>query len=156
MSRTADSDSESFLAEIEARHGGQISFKTFSTFYADNDGNVRDYGVFFYMIDGTFWYQDFEHERSFLGFRLNKPKDEPEYKMFESSFNPSDVQDIRIVRKNRARSCAMGFRDFGKLSKAGFLTRLFCETATEFKLTDGRVLYFQFMDRTAGKMIKGE
>ncbi|MBR5669183.1 MAG: hypothetical protein IKX15_06185, partial [Spirochaetales bacterium] len=67
-----DNDSEAFLNEIEQRRGGSITFKTFSTFYADSDGNVRDYGVFLSLVNGVFWFQDFEHESSFLGFRLTR------------------------------------------------------------------------------------
>ena len=142
-----------FLGEIEQRRGGKITFKTFSTFYADNLGNVRDYGVFLYMVDGTFFFQDFEHENTFLGFKLRKRKNEPEYVMFEGSFSPLDVVSFRTVNKKAARNCALGFRDFSKLRKANPVLGFFTETATEIKLKDGRTMYFQFMDKSVRNIV---
>ena len=65
-----DDESRAFIADLEQRRGGSITYRTFSTFYADSLGKVCDYGVFFYVVDNTFWFQDFEHVPSFLGFRL--------------------------------------------------------------------------------------
>lgn len=155
MPTNPDNESEAFLNDIEQRRGGKITFKTFSTFYADNNGNVRDYGVFLYVVNGTVWFQDFEHESSFLGFRLSRRKDE-EYEMFESSFSPLDVVAFRTVMKKAARSCALGFRDFAKLRKANPVIGLLAETVTEIKLKDGRLMYFQLMGKDVLNIIKGE
>ena len=146
-------ESAAFLNDIEQRHGGKITFKTFSTFYADSLGNVRDYGVFFYMIGGTFFFQDFEHESSFLGFKIPKRKNEPEYVMFESSFSPLDVLSFRTVNKKAARNCALGFRNISKLRKANPVLGFLTETATEIKLKDGRLMYFQFMDKSVRNIV---
>lgn len=153
MPTNTDNDSEAFLNDIEQRRGGKITFRTFSTFYADSDGNVRDYGVFLYMVNGVFWFQDFEHENSFLGFKLSRRRDE-EYEMFESSFSPLDVVSSRTVMKKAARYCATGHRDFSKLRKANPVIGFLSETATEIKLNDGRTMYFQLMDKTVLKMIE--
>ena len=83
MPQAMDEETRAFLSDIEQRRGGQITFRTFSTFYADNSGKLCQYGVFFYRVNGMFWFQDFEYVPSFLGFRLTKKKD-PDYQMFES------------------------------------------------------------------------
>ncbi len=155
VTQVMDDESRAFLADIEQRRGGQITYKAFSTFYADNKGKVCRYGVFFYQVDGVFWFQDFEYVPNFLGFRLSRRKDE-EYVMFESSFSPSDVVSIRRVKKKAAINCALGFKDFSKLRKYNPLTGFMSETATEFGLRDGRLLYFQFMDKTVENMIRNE
>ena len=152
MPTDTDNDSEAFLNDIEQRRGGKITFKTFSTFYADSEGNVRDYGVFIYMVNGTFWFQDFERDRNFLGFKLSKRRDE-EYVMFESSFSPLEVVSARIVLKKAARNCALGYRDFSKLREANPVIGFLAETATEIRLRDGKTLYFQLIDKTIPKMI---
>ena len=152
MSTNADNDSEAFLNEIEQRRGGKITFKTFSTFYADSDGNVRDYGVFLYMVNDTFWFQDFERENSFLGFKLSRRKDE-DYEMFESSFSPLEVVSSRTVMKKAARNCATGHKDFSKLRKANPVIGFLAETATEIRLQDGKTMYFQLMDKTVLNII---
>ena len=155
MTQVMDDETRAFLADIEQRRGGQITYKAFSTFYADNNGKVCRYGVFFYQVDGVFWFQDFEYVPNFLGFRLSRRKDE-EYVMFESSFSPSDVVSMRRVKKKAAINCALGFKDFSKLRKYNPLTGFMSEIATEFSLRDGRLLYFQFMDRTVENMIRNE
>ena len=155
MPTNPENESEAFLNDIEQRRGGKITFKTFSTFYADNDGNVRDYGVFLYMVNGTFWFRDFEHESNFLGFKLKKRSDDV-YEMFESSFSPIDVVSSRTVMKKAARNCALGFRDFAKLKKANPVIGFLAETVTEIKLKDGRLMYFQLMGKDVLNIIKGE
>ena len=153
MPTNADNDSEAFLNEIEQRRGGKITFRTFSTFYADSEGNVRDYGVFLYMVDGVFWFRDFERDNSFLGFRLSRRRDE-EYEMFEGSFSPLEVVSSRTVMKKAARNCATGRKDFSKLRKANPVIGFLAETVTEIRLQNGRTMYFQLMDKTVLKMIE--
>ena len=149
-----DEETRAFLAEIEQRRGGQISFRTFSTFYADNSGKLCQYGVFFYMVNGMFWFQDFEHVPSFLGFQLTKRKD-GEYQMFESSFSPSDVVSIRKVWKKSVIKCVQNGKDFFRLRTFNPVLGILSESATEFTMKDGRLLYFQFMDKTVQNMIVG-
>ena len=153
MNQVMDDETREFLGQIEQRRGGAITYKTFSTFYADSLGKVCDYGVFFYVVDNVFWFQDFEHVPNFLGFRLPARKEE-EYQMFESSFSPSDVISIRKVSKKGARKVALGYKDHSKLRKFNPITGILSESATEFTLRDGRILFFQFMDRSVEKMIR--
>lgn len=147
-----DEETKAFLADIELRRGGQITFKTFSTFYADNSGKLCQDGVFFYRVGGQFWFQDFEHVSTFLGFILTKKKD-PDYQMFESSFSPSDVVSIRKVWKKSVIRCALYGKDFFKLRTFNPVLGFLSESATEFTMKDGRLLYFQFMDKTVQEMI---
>ena len=153
MNQVMDDESRAFLADLEQRRGGSITYRTFSTFYADSLGKVCDYGVFFYVVDNVFWFQDFEHVPSFLGFKL-PVRDKEEYRMFESSFKPSDVLSIRKVKKKNARKCALGYMDLSKLRKFNPVLGILSESATEFTLRDGRVLFFQFMDKSVENMIR--
>ena len=152
MGQVMDEETKAFLADIEQRRGGQITFKTFSTFYADNSGKLCQDGVFFYRVGGQFWFQDFEHVSTFLGFILTKKKD-PDYQMFESSFSPSDVVSIRKVWKKSVIRCALYGKDFFKLRRFNPVLGFLSESATEFTMKDGRLLYFQFMDKTVQEMI---
>ena len=153
MNQIMDDESRAFIADLEQRRGGSITYRTFSTFYADSLGKVCDYGVFLYVVDNTFWFQDFEHVPSFLGFRL-PVKNAEEYQMFESSFKASDVMAIRKVKKKATRKCALGYMDLSKLRKFNPVLGILSESATELRLKDGRVLFFQFMDRTVENMIR--
>ena len=147
-----DEETKAFLADIEQRRGGRISFKTFSTFYADSSGKLCRYGVFYYRVNSMFWFQDFEHVPSFLGFNLTRKKDS-EYQMFEACFSPSDVVSIRKVWKKSVIKCAMYGKDFFKLRRFNPVLGFLSESATEFAMKDGRLLYFQFMDKTVQNMI---
>ena len=105
-----------FLRDLEQRRGEPIGYRTFSTFYADSDGNVRDFGVFFYHCKDRFWYEDFEHEPTFLGIKLRPRKSEEKYEKFESSFSPLDVVSIRKVVKSDEDLYVLGqIKDFYKI-----------------------------------------
>ena len=143
-----------FLQDLEKRRGNPIGYRTFSTFYADSDGNVRDFGVFFYQCQDRFWYEDFDHEPTFLGIKLKPRRSDYKYEKFESSFSPLDVVSIRKVVKSKARNCALGYASFEKLKAANPVLSFFRETVTEFRLSDGRLLYFQLIDKTVRDLIE--
>ena len=154
MSTVTDADAKAFLSEIEIRRGGTIGYKTFSTFYADNRGTVRDYGVFFYDVNNHFWFEDFEHETNFFGFRIKPGKNTPKYEKYESDFDPGDVETVRTVRKKAAKKFVSGYIKAEKVRTANLLGRLFSEVVTEIKMKDGKIMYFQFIDKTVEKMIE--
>lgn len=154
MQRNSEAETEAFLKDIEQRRGGSISYRTFSTFYADSNHKICDYGVFFYQVNDEFWFEDFEHEPSFLGFRIRIRRDEQKYEKFESGFKPQDVESVRTVTKKAARSYACGRIDYSRLKGAIVLRQLLSEVVTEIRLKDGRVMFFQFMDKTVINKIK--
>ena len=157
MSSVKDGDAEAFLAELEARRGAPVTFRTFSTFYVDSQCNIRRYGVFVYVCAGRIWFEDFEHEVNLFGFRLKPRKGTPKYERFESSFSPSDVVSIRTVGKNKVLRCASGQGDFQSLKETNPVMGLLIETLTEISLNDGNKLYFQFMDKKVlNTLLKGE
>ena len=154
MQHVQSREEEDFLQNLELRRGSPIGYRTFATFYADTDRNLCDFGVFLYECAGRFWLQDFEYEPSFLGFKLPRRKDSPKYEMFETSFSPQEVVGFRKVTKASVRACVFGSKPFEKLRKANPILSFFSETVTEFRLSDGRALYFQLMDRTVQDMIE--
>ncbi len=154
MPQGRDEDTEAFIRDIEQRRGGSLTYRTFSTFYADSNGRVCDYGVFFYQVNDEFWFEDFEREPNILGFRIRPRKDAPKYVKFESNFRPEDVRSVRTVSKKAARNCALGYKGFATLKPANFLKRLFSEVVTEIRMDDGRTMFFQFMDRTVRNKIE--
>ena len=143
-----------FLRDLETRRGASVGYRTFSTFYADSDGNVRDFGVFFYQCQDRFWYEDFDHEPTFLGIKLRPRRGDYKYEKFEASFSPLEVVSIRKVVKSKARNCALGYMSFEKLKEANPVLSFFRETVTEFRLSDGRQLFFQLLDKTVQNMIE--
>ncbi len=155
MSIADNNEGYDLIKDIEARRGAPMGYRTFSTFYADSDGNVCDYGVFLYECEDRFWYEDFEHEASFLGIKIRTRKqDDYKYEKFESSFPMSDVVSTRRVRKSPARRCAWGEKSFDSLRKANPVLSFFSAVVTEFVLKDGRRLYFELMDKSVLEIIR--
>ena len=141
-----------FLSDLESRRGAPIGYRTFSTFYADTDGNICDFGVFLYECEGRFWFEDFEREPTFLGFKLRTRQDR-KYEKFESSFSPLDVVSIRKVAKTSARRCACGELPIDRLRSPNPIMSFFRETVTEFRLADGKAMFFSLIDKTVPDMI---
>lgn len=153
MSTVQDGDGNEFIKGLEAKRGCPVGWRTYSTFYADSNGVVRQYGVFLYEAGGHFWFEDFEHEPQILGFKLPKSKNAAPYVKFESGFDPNDVLETRTVKKNAAKSLAGGFKPRSKVKAAGILARCFSQCVTEVSLKDGTVLFFELADKTLQNMI---
>lgn len=148
-----DNDAAAFLKALEEKQGGQLTWRTFCTYYADSTGVVRDHGVFLYEVNKHFYYQDFEHTAQIFGIPIPKPKNAKPYEMFEGDFDPADVTTVRLVRKKAAEAFCNGTKKYEKLKPAGPFARLFCQCVTEFALKDKKVLFFELMDKTLNNKI---
>lgn len=138
-----ESNAQDFLNKIEEKHGGKIDKKTYSLWYGDSEGNIREFGVFIYRINGIFYYEDFERRSSILGFTVTRKNQEP-YVKFERSFEPENIESMEVVRKASARS----FIETGKAAKkAGVFSRTFLDTVLKIQLKDGTVRFFQVMEK---------
>ena len=86
-----DDDAQVFLAELEARHVGPIYCRTYATWYGNNQGVFREYGVFFYWCEGRFYFEDFERTPSILGIAVKSKTPKKPFVRYEGSFASSDV-----------------------------------------------------------------
>lgn len=141
---------DTFLSDLEERFGGKITYRAFASFYGDSNGEIKDHGVFLYVINGVFHFQDFEIHKSVLGIPV---KSKEQYVKFESQFEASQVRGIRTVSRKKAQSFCCGNLEHDRLKTAGLPTRVFSETVQEFAMEDGSYLYFRFMDNEVEKMI---
>jgi hypothetical protein len=148
-----ESDAEVYLKGLEEKRGGKLAWRTFSTYYANNNGIVRDHGVFLYEINNHYWYEDFEHTAQIFGIPLRKSKNAEPYVKYESDFGPEDVKSIRTVTKKAATDYCKGYKKYEKLKPAGLFAKIFCQCVTEFALKDGTVLFFELMDKTLSNKI---
>ncbi len=149
-----DTDAENFIRDLEEKRGGKVTWRTFSTFYANSKGLVRDHGVFLYEVNERFWYEDFEPSAKILGIPIGKSKHAKPYVKYEDSFGPEEVKSIRKVSKKAALAYCTGHKSYEKLRPANRFCRLFCQCVTEFALKDGTVLFFELMDNTLVNKIK--
>lgn len=149
-----DNEATAYLKGLEEKRGGIIEWKTFSTFYANSNGIIRDHGVFLYEINNHFWYEDFEHTAHIFGFPLKKPKNAEPYVKYEDSFTPEDVKSIRTVKKNAAIAFCNGHKKYEKLKDANWFDKIFRQCVTEFALNNNTMLFFELMDKTLSNKIK--
>lgn len=148
-----DNEATAYLKGLEEKRGGPLEWKTFSTFYANNNGIIRDHGVFLYEVNNQYWYEDFEHTAQIFGIPLKKPKNAQPYVKFEAWFSPKSVTRIRTVKKKSAIAFCKGYKKYEKLKEANLFDKIFCQCVTEFALNDGTMLFFELMDKTLSDKI---
>lgn len=148
-----DNEADAYLKGLEEKRGGKLAWRTFSTFYANNSGIIRDHGVFLYEVNGHYWYEDFEHTAQIFGIPVPKSKHAEPYVKYEADFGPEEVKSIRTVTKKAATAYCKGYKKYEKLKPAGLFAKLFCQCVTEFALKDGPVLFFELMDKTLSNKI---
>lgn len=138
-----DLDAQEFLKKLEETHGGKIDRKSFSLWYGDSEGNIREFGVFLYRINGVYYYEDFKRRASILGFTVPDKK-QNEYVKFERSFSSEDVESTEVVRKAEARKAIETGRN---AKKAGVFSRLFLDTVLKVQLKDSTFRFFQLVEK---------
>lgn len=149
-------ETKAFLNEREERFGGKITWRGFSLFYGDSNGNIREKGVFVFKIGKIFHFEDFEVTQKFLGLPIfNKKSDaESKYVKFEGSFDPSEITNSYYVK----RSDAVLFVN-GKSPKAkpvSKLSRFFKEVVLAFEFENGSVKYFEVAGKEFLSLINSE
>ena len=149
-----DDNVKAFIETLEKKRGCPIGWRTYSTFYANSNGIIREYGVFLYEAGNELWYEDFEREPTILGIKLAKSKNSPQYIKFEEGFAIGDVIRTRIVKKKDAQAVAKNFKKDQQVKTANAFVRMFFQCVTEVKLKDGTLLYFELPDKTLQQIIE--
>ncbi len=139
--RVQDDDGQELIREIEEKRQGKLGWRTFSTWYADTDGVIRDRGVFLYLVNNVFWFEDFEAHPQIFGFEIKPKKTDAPYIKFESSFTANQIKDMYLVSKRSAKNYAEGFSN--KLPKANLMTRLFSQVVTAVEFEDSSFRFFE-------------
>ncbi|NLA93314.1 MAG: hypothetical protein GX842_07795 [Spirochaetales bacterium] len=141
-----EDEAKKFIEELEERHGGKVEYRTFSTWFASNQGVVREFGVFIYEINGVFYYEDFERKPSLFGFSLRPRKNRPPYVKLEGSFKPEAIVSVSRVAKSQAAACAAGYRTQESLPPAGTLQKIFSSLVTRVVLDDGKTYFLELLN----------
>lgn len=143
-----------FIATLEEKHGGTITWKTYATWFGASDGTEREFGVFLYRIGDTFYYEDFERRPSILGYALKPSKKTPPYEKLEGSFSVNSVCNAFSLSKKKATSCLQGTLTYQELKPASALTKLFSRIVISL-VFDHYALFFEVLDRNYfSKLIK--
>ncbi|MFA5468874.1 MAG: hypothetical protein WC224_07470 [Sphaerochaetaceae bacterium] len=151
-----EEEAKKFIEELESRHGGKVVYRTFSTWFASNQGVIREFGVFIYEINGTFYFEDFERKPSLFGFSLRPRKNRSPYIKMEGSFTADSVETVSRVIKSQANSCALGYRGQETIAPAGKFQQIFGSLVTRVVLKDGATYFFEVINHKEFKQALGE
>ncbi|MFA6935350.1 MAG: hypothetical protein WCR70_08770 [Sphaerochaetaceae bacterium] len=134
-----EEDAKAFISNLEAEKGGKVGYRTYATWFSDGD-NVREFGVFVYLVNGIFYYRDFERKPNILGFEIKKRKNAPEYVMLEGSFDKALVRDVYKVTLGEA------MRNRPDPRRANWLARLLFRTVSAIRMDD-KIVYLELIDQ---------
>jgi len=144
-----DEDAQTFIAELETRRQAKISWKTYATWYGNNRGTSRQFGVFLYRCEDTFFFEDFERNPSMFGIALKSKKKKELFVKYEGSFALADVVSTVQVVKSHAQKVTEGIRKPEELPRVNIFDRVFRQLVEMVTLKDGSVHFFELIDRKA-------
>ena len=144
-----DEDAQAFIAELETRRQAKISWKTYATWYGNNRMISREFGVFLYRCEDTFFFEDFERNPSMFGISLKSKKKKELFVKYEGFFALGDVVSTRQVVKTHAQKVSEGIGTAQELPGANIFDRVFRQLVEMVTLKDGSVHFFELIDRKA-------
>ncbi|MFA6681058.1 MAG: hypothetical protein WCS35_03415 [Sphaerochaeta sp.] len=142
-----DQDAQDFIAELETRRQAKILWKTYATWYGNDRGISREFGVFLYRCEDTFFFEDFQRNPSMFGFSLKSKKKDVPFIKYEGTFALEDVTSTRQVVKAHAQKVTEGIKTIQELPEATMLDRIFRQLVEMVVLKDGSVHFFELIDR---------
>jgi len=143
-----DDETKSFLEELEKKHDDKkITYKTYATWFGSGEGIIRQFGVFLYKIDNIFYYEDFERKPQFFGLPIKIGKNKTPYVKYENSFETDKVDNIMEVSKSSAENVIRGSFSSEKLKQIKGLSKIFTQTVSMIRFTDGKYIFLELMDK---------
>ena len=140
-----DAEAALFIKELKERVGGEISWRTFSTWYGSNSGILREYGVFLCKVDDKLYLEDFDRVPTFLGIPLQSKKNRVKYEQYSRFIPISDIVSIKRVSKKKAANIIRQANK-GIVDEASSFARLLSPLVAQLELKDGECVYFEVID----------
>lgn len=141
-----EDDAKQFIENLENRFGGPIEYRTYSTWFATNEGIVREFGVFVYEIGGIFHFEDFERKPSMFGFSMKPRKNQPKYVKMEGTFTSDSIESVTLVTKANALACAQGRKKQEGIEPAGGIQKIFSQLVTRVVIKNGPTYFFELIN----------
>jgi hypothetical protein len=143
-----DEDTEFFLSELEKKYGGELSWRTFSTWYGCSDGIQREFGVFLFKVYNTFHFEDFEKNSSIFGIAIgtnsSKKKKKQPFVKLERSFTKDDILDITTTTRSIANTI-IKTGNKQPIKAANSFDKIFRKLVTAVTLKDGTIHFFELI-----------
>jgi hypothetical protein len=143
-----DEDTEFFLSELEKKHGGELTWRTFSTWYGCSDGIQREFGVFLFKVFDTFHFEDFQKNSSIFGIAIgnnsSKKKNKKPFIKMERSFEKADIIDIKTTTRSIANTI-IKTGNVQPIKTANGFDKVFRKLVTAVTLKDGTIHFFELI-----------
>lgn len=134
---------KAFLEEREEILGGKIVWKTYSTFFAQLGGEVREYGVFLYSDGKTLAIEDFERGNTIFGIEIKTKKKKSEYKKLIIKLSIDDIDRISLVTRSSAEASLR--KHSYSTHKANRLDKLLRKLVAEIAMKDGTIIFLELL-----------
>ena len=141
-----EDDVKEFIENLETRFGGPVGYRTYSTWFASDEGLLREFGVFIFEINGIIHFEDFDRKPSIFGFSLRPGKNQKPYVKMERSFSPEDIVSIEMVSKQAAQAVAQGTRSADEIAPATLLQKIASRLVTQITLGSGPTYFFELIN----------
>ncbi len=139
-------DASEFIAELEKKFGGTITYRTYSTWYGSSNGVIRDFGVFIFEIDKIFHFEDFERKPALFGIPLTGRKKQQPFVKMEDSFHKDDIESITQVSKSKAITSIKQSLRPQSIPLASIFEKVFSPLVTRITLKNGKTHFFELMN----------
>lgn len=140
-----DDDTKDFLEQLETKHNGKMGWRTFSTWYGCSDGTFREFGVFLYKINDTFYFEDFERNQSIFGFLIHTNKKKKEFIKMEREIEAAQIDKvITTTRKNALQ--IIKTENTQILKSASLFEKMLFKTVSAVILKDGSIHFFELVN----------
>jgi hypothetical protein len=142
-----DEETKEFLDNLENQYGGEITWKTFATWYGCSDSTLREYGVFIFKINDTFYFEDFEKKYAIFGMELKtKKKQKEKYVKLQRDFAASEVEKVFKVSQSHALEVINKTKEPKDLPELNLFDKIFKKSVTAVLLKSGKCHFFEFLN----------
>jgi hypothetical protein len=142
-----EDDAQAFIEELEKRHQAPITWRTYATWYGNDRNTLREFGVFLYRCNDSFFFEDFERTPNMFGFALKPKKKKEPFVKFEGTFCIDQIADTKPVTKKQASRVVQGILTPSQVNGANVFDKIFRQLVEMVTLADGSVHFFELIDR---------
>jgi hypothetical protein len=133
---------EEFLAALERKSGGPITWKTYAFYMGKTGGTPLTLGGLFYRVGDSLIFEDFESGRPLL--KLTKPKPYSKTRFF---IPVSSVREVRPVAAGSAKKVIKGRREIEETPVLSGFERFIFKRVEALITVENEVYFFELYDR---------
>ena len=138
-----EQSAQEFLAELERKSGGSITWKTYAFYKGKTGGSEQNLGGLLYRVKDSLIFEDFESGRPMIRI-LTKPKPYEKTRFF---IPLSALQEVRPVAAGLARKAIKGRRSPADVPALRGIDRFLFRRVEALITDEGEAYFFELYDR---------